>query len=74
MSKGEILLNNVNIKNYELESYRNSFGTVFQDYQVFAANIAENVIMDEVANNEKDIISYFKYYYNKNCCIPNQQK
>lgn len=56
VSKGEILLNNVNIKNYELESYRNSFGTVFQDYQIFAANIAENVIMDEVTNNEKDII------------------
>lgn len=57
VSKGEILLNNVNIKNYELESYRNSFGTVFQDYQIFAANIAENVIMDEVTNNEKDIIT-----------------
>ena len=56
VSKGEILLNNVNIKNYELESYQNSFGTVFQDYQIFAANIAENVIMDEVTNNEKDII------------------
>lgn len=56
VSKGEILLNNVNIRNYELESYRNSFGTVFQDYQIFAANIAENVIMDEVTNNEKDII------------------
>lgn len=56
VSKGEILLNNVNIKNYELESYRNSFGTVFQDYQIFAANIAENVIMDEATNNEKDII------------------
>lgn len=56
VSKGEILLNNVNIKNYELESYRNSFGTVFQDYQIFAANIAENVIMDESTNNEKDII------------------
>lgn len=57
VSKGEILLNNVNIKNYELESYRNSFGTVFQDYQIFAANIAENVIMDEVTNNQKDIIN-----------------
>ena len=57
VSKGEILLNNVNIKNYELESYRNSFGTVFQDYQIFAANIAENVIMDEVTNNEKNIIT-----------------
>lgn len=57
VSKGEILLNNVNIKDYELESYRNSFGAVFQDYQIFAANIAENVIMDEVTNDEKDIIN-----------------
>lgn len=49
VSEGEILLNDVNIKNYGLESYRNSMKAVFQDYQMFAASIAENVIMDEVS-------------------------
>ncbi len=44
-SEGEILLNGKNIKNYRLSSYRGLFGTVFQDYQLFAASIAENVML-----------------------------
>ena len=41
---GEILLNGQNIKNYRLSSYRNLFGTVFQDYCLFATTVAENVM------------------------------
>jgi ATP-binding cassette subfamily B protein len=46
VSDGEIRLNNINIKDYKLEPYRSSFGSVFQDYQLFAATIGENVVMD----------------------------
>ncbi len=42
---GEILLNGENIKNYRLSSYRNLFGTVFQDYHLFATTVAENVML-----------------------------
>lgn len=43
--EGEILLNGENIKNYRLSSYRNLFGTVFQDYRLFATTVAENVML-----------------------------
>ena len=44
-SDGEILLNGENIKNYRLSSYRALFGTVFQDYRLFATTVAENVML-----------------------------
>ncbi len=44
-SEGEILLNGESIKNYRLSSYRNLFGTVFQDYRLFATTVAENVLL-----------------------------
>ena len=43
--EGEILLNGENIKSYRLSSYRNLFGTVFQDYRLFATTVAENVML-----------------------------
>ena len=43
--KGEILVNGENIKTYRLSSYRALFGTVFQDYCLFATTVAENVMM-----------------------------
>lgn len=45
---GRILLNGVDIRNYDLAQYRSRMGTVFQDYQIYAATVAENVVMDEV--------------------------
>ena len=44
-SEGEILLNGENIQNYRLSSYRGLYGTVFQDYRLFATEIAENVML-----------------------------
>ena len=44
-SEGAILVNGENIKNYRLSSYRNLFGTVFQDYRLFATTVAENVML-----------------------------
>jgi ATP-binding cassette subfamily B protein len=56
VSQGEINLNNVNIKDYKVDEYRRSFGTVFQDYQMFATSIAENVVMDEYKEKNKENI------------------
>ncbi len=44
-SEGEILLNGENVKNYRLSSYREMFGTVFQDCRLFATDVAENVML-----------------------------
>ncbi|MDR1703264.1 MAG: ABC transporter ATP-binding protein/permease [Clostridiales bacterium] len=52
-SSGEIHYNGINVKEYGVKSYRDVFGAAFQDYQLFAATVAENVAMDSVYDSEK---------------------
>ncbi len=42
-AEGEILLNGVNIKEYNREEYFKLFSAVFQDISVMAVNVAENI-------------------------------
>ena len=51
--EGEILYNGVNIKEYSLDSYRNAFATVFQDYKNFAVSVYENVMCRECSEEDK---------------------
>lgn len=54
-TEGEILYNGVNIKEYDPVCYRKMIGTVFQDYKIFAASVAVNVMngkYDESADRE----------------------
>lgn len=51
---GTIALNGKCAGWYTLESYRNKFGTVFQDYQLFAASIAENVVTDAFQESDRE--------------------
>ena len=44
--EGEILLDGVNIREYDVEEYRRKIGTVFQDFKIFAATVKENVLLD----------------------------
>ena len=46
VQQGQVRLNGRNIREYDRESYRSLFTTVFQDYKIFAAAIADNVKMD----------------------------
>ncbi|MBQ2848548.1 MAG: ABC transporter ATP-binding protein [Clostridia bacterium] len=48
VTEGEILYNGINIKEYDLQKYREKFASVFQDYRIFAMSVAENVLVDEV--------------------------
>lgn len=52
-TEGEILLDGKNIKDYDVDEYRHSFGTLFQDFQIYAASLGENVKMGLVDNNEE---------------------
>lgn len=52
-NEGEILYNGVNIKEYNLDSYRNNFATVFQDYKNFALSVFENVMCHECTDDDK---------------------
>ena len=45
-NEGEILLDGINIKKYDVEKYRHNVGVVFQDFNIYAATVAENVAMD----------------------------
>lgn len=55
-TKGEILLNGRNIKEYEYSKYLTIFSTVFQDYQLFCFTVFENVALDKAKyiKNELD--------------------
>ena len=57
-TEGEILVNEENIKRYRLDSYRDQFGTVFQDYRIYATTIAENVLMDVYRETDRDTVTY----------------
>lgn len=56
VTEGEILINNVNIKEYDLNSLREKMGAVFQDYQVFAATVAENVLGDLYTQEKEETV------------------
>lgn len=45
-TSGKILADGVDVKNYDLESYRDSIGTVFQDFEIFAGTVKENVVLN----------------------------
>ena len=68
--EGQILVNGIDIKEYDLEAYRNMFGVAFQDYQILAMTVAENVLMRQKndADNEK-VVSALKAsgIYDKIC-------
>ncbi len=45
---GSILYNGIDIAEYNTENYRQQFAVIFQDYQMFAATVKENVVMGYV--------------------------
>lgn len=55
---GEILYNGKDIRNYDINTLRKRIATVFQDYQVFALTVSENVLCREWLNNaDSDIVT-----------------
>ena len=46
VKEGKIKADDVDIRKYDVKGYRNSIGTVFQDFQIFAGSVKENVILD----------------------------
>ena len=54
-NKGEILYNGINVKEYNVQSLRNAFATVFQDYKNFAVSVNENIMCHECSDEEKQI-------------------
>ena len=53
--EGEVLYNGINVKEYNVNSLRNVFATVFQDYKNFAVSVNENIMCHECNDEEKAI-------------------
>lgn len=51
---GAINADGKNIKEYDVKKYRDTIGTVFQDFQIFAGNVTENVILDTKDHADED--------------------
>lgn len=47
VSEGRILIDGEDIRNVTVDSHRNRFSAVFQDFQIFSATLGENVALDE---------------------------
>ena len=51
-TEGKILVNGIDLSEVDEDSYRERFGTVFQDLQVFAMPLIENVLMRRPTGEE----------------------
>lgn len=59
-NRGEIYINNNNIKDYDVENIQNNIGIVFQDHHVYAYTIKENIAFEEKLRGETyDILEKF---------------
>ena len=52
-TEGEILVNGINIKEYDYKQYMSLFAPVFQDFKLFAFPIEENITLKEREEAEK---------------------
>lgn len=65
-TKGDILIDGENIKDVIIDSHRNRFAAVFQDFQIFACSLGENVALD-VNPDENAVLQALKNSgFNKN--------
>jgi len=56
VTEGAVLLGDTDIREFDTNSYRKNFGAVFQDFQIFAATLGENVAMDFIKEDDREKI------------------
>lgn len=59
-TEGEILIDGENIKTATADSHRDRFAAVFQDFQIFACSLGENVALD-IDPDEKRVFDALKH-------------
>ena len=52
VTQGSICYGGHDIREYTTDEYRELFGSVFQDYQIYAASVAENVMMQKTGEDD----------------------
>ena len=55
-TSGRVLINGKDIHDIKQEEFKKHFGVAFQDYQVFAASLAENVLGDVYEDRHKKLV------------------
>ena len=58
LTEGEILYNGQDVRSFDPESYRQHIGAVFQDYKIFAATLAENVMGGEYHEQDEEQVMH----------------
>ena len=53
VTEGEILIDGINIKEYSEEEYRKLFAVVFQDFQLFAFSLKDNIALGDTVREEE---------------------
>lgn len=53
-TEGEILLDGINIKEYDYDAYMSLFSPVFQDFNLLSFSVRDNIILDQTCD-EKDL-------------------
>ncbi len=53
VTEGSICYGGEDIRNYTTKEYRDLFGSVFQDYQIYASSLQENVMMHGLKEGEE---------------------
>lgn len=65
VTEGEITVDGMNIKDWNIRSYHENYAAVFQDYSLFGATLAENVAMHENPDREKVLQALKESSFNK---------
>ena len=56
-TSGSIEMDGTDIRHYDVEAYRRNIGVVFQDFNIYAASVAENVVTDVYDESMKDKVT-----------------
>ena len=54
-TEGSLCYDGKDVRDYQLTAYRECFGTAFQDFSMFAASLAENVVMNKAEGREQEV-------------------
>lgn len=56
---GEILVNGVNVKDYDIYEYRKNFGVVFQDFANYSFSLRDSIAISDIKNKSDDDKIYY---------------
>ncbi len=55
--EGQILLNGIDIKEFDIKKYRELIGAAFQDFAIFSATVAENVMLKSIYSDDEKAVA-----------------